>query len=274
MRSQNSNRGNRNRSGNKSNSYSGSRNHSYSESRYGYNDSDRGNKDRERSYDPYDRSESDRYSNYEGNFGRGNYENRYDDRDNYSRTHNSSRYGSSGSNGGSTYNTGGRYATDPGSRNWDSQEPGYYSRSDNDERRYSDYGGTRRRDEKNWAGGDGRNYASEYTNDGGYRHDEERGFLGRVGDRIRDTWHDITDRDDTRDNMRRFNQSGGYNSNDGRDSSNHTYNNRGNYRPYPEGSNDAPYGKNTWSDNNNRGAYGERRNEYGGYGADRQEFNW
>lgn len=265
MRSQNSNRGNRNRNGNKSQSYAGSNYHRNPENRYGYNNN-RDNNDR--SYNAYDRSESDRYSDYGDNFGRGNYENTYNDSDNYSRTYNRNRYGSSPDNGYTAY-SGGRYATDPGNRTWDSQQPGYYSGSENDDRHYSDYGGTRRRDEKNWTGGDGRNYESNYNRDGGYQHNEDRGFFGRVGERLRDTWHDITDRDDTQENMRRFKESGGYNTLGRRDA------NRGNYRPYPEGSSDdQPYGSSTWARNNNRGAYGENRNGYGGYGPDRQDFNW
>jgi translation initiation factor IF-2 len=255
MRSENRNRDNRNErngNGNRAQSYAGSY-RNQSDSNYRYNDYDREYNDDDRDYNTYDRSDAGRYSNYEGNYGRGNYENDYRDRN-------------------TDYYSVGRYSTgsgnSTGSRSWDSQEPGYYGNRDND-RGYSDYGGTRRRDEKDW--GDGRNYASEYNNDGSYRHQGNRSFFGRVGDRIRDTWHDITDRDDTGDNMRRFKENDSYGR---RSSSNSSYDNRGNYRPYPEGSYDEPYGSSTWSRNNNRGVYGNRRNDYGGYGLDRQDFNW
>jgi translation initiation factor IF-2 len=261
MRSENRNRNNRNErngNGNKPQSYAGNY-RNQSDSNYRYHDYDRESNDDARDYNTYNRSDAGRYSSYEGNYGRGNYENNYDR--NYSQENNNP----------------GRYATGSGRghsnpRSWDSQEPGYYSTgynyNDND-RNSSEYGGTRRRDEKNW--GDGRNYASDYNNDGSYRHQEDRGFFSRVGDRIRDTWHDITDRDDTSDNMRRFKENDSYGR---RSSSNSSYDNRGNYRPYPEGSRDDSYGGSAWARNTNRGAYGERRNEYGSYGPDRQDFNW
>lgn len=289
MRSQNGNRGNRNkngnRNGNRAQSYAGSNYRSGNdEQRYGYNDYDREYNTNDREYNTYDRSEADRYANYEGNYGRGNYEHRATDYT-YGRDH--SRDNRNDYNIGTRYSSGN--SRNSGSRNWDSQEPGYYGRYDSNEGSYSDYGGTRRRDEKDW--GDGRHYASEYDDNGRYNdYDRDRGFFGRVGERIRNTWHDITDRDDTQENMRRLKQGSSYGDNayNNRNAyqnnntygdrntyeNRNSYENRGNYRPYPEGSSDSQYGSNTRARNANRGTYGEDRNQYGGYGLDRQDFNW
>ena len=277
MRSQNNNNNNssnnRNWNSNRIQSNTGNSYRSQSENGYGNSDYDR---ERNERTGGYDQSDSGRYSNYEGNFGRGNYENTYGDRDNYSRNYNTGSYGNSNSNRDND-DTGRRYANGSGTNNrsWDSQQPGYYGRSDSGQRSNSNYGGTRRMDEKNWAGGDGRNYTSDYDNRDRRNDDADRGFFGRVGDRIRDTWHDMTDRDDTQENMRRFRANAGHNGYGSHtDSSNNHYNNRGNYAPYPEGRSDGSYGRDTRSENDSRGAYGERRNEYGGYGLDREEYNW
>ncbi len=199
------------------------------------------------------RSEANRYSNYEGNYGRGNYEN------------NSDGYGSDYRN----YNNRRRSSYSSHTKNWDSEEPGYYSRyNQENDRGYASYG-NRRQGENEWSGGDGRNYASEYNDQGYYnRYDDDRGFFGRMGDRLRSAWHQVTDRDDTRDNMRRLKQRDrGYSS--GYDHSDY---NRGNYRPYPRGSSDSGY-NHGWNDNSHT-VYGRNRQNYGSYAANRDDLTW